>query len=107
MFYGASLVSCMYHTDPGYECGEEQRPSGQFIRYGYSAQTIRNRIFYPGPFLDYHCFHQRLWIQCLKSLSAHRIHRNLKEEDQIKYILGQFLFADHLYRMLTQRNRLS
>lgn len=85
----------LYHTDPGHECGEELRLSGQFIRYGCSDQTIRNRIFYPGPFLDYHCFHQRLWIQCLKNLSAHR--NNLKEEGQIKYILGQFLFAGHLY----------
>ena len=60
VFYVASCITrTLRLTSAGRSCVSVVSSSDMVT----ARRTIRNRIFYPGPFLDYHCFHQSLWFQ--------------------------------------------
>ena len=62
VFYVASCITrTLRLTSAGRSCVSVVSSSDMVT----ARRTIRNRIFYPGPFLDYHCFHQSLWFQYL------------------------------------------
>ena len=55
VFYGASCITRTLRVRGG--AGSAVVSSSDMVT---ARRTIRNRIFYPGPFLDYQCFHQSL-----------------------------------------------
>ena len=55
VFYVASCITRTLRVRGG--AGSAVVSSSDMVT---ARRTIRNRIFYPGPFLDYQCFHQSL-----------------------------------------------